>query len=155
MGRECLGLAPSAQLKTDLRGHPSLSAPGGSPRPPPMSPATPSLSSCKWRSKAHSLSQSPPALGETPPASRMLVPLPPLPCYLLAPCHLSAPVPLPPGRPLGLPLFPLQSGSCHHCHRRQPTRLRHPWDSPGKNTGVGCHFLLQCMKVKVKSLSRV
>ena len=42
-------------------------------------------------------------------------------------------------------------------HRRQPTRLSHPWDSPGKNTGVGCHFLLQCMKVKVevKSLSRV
>ena len=33
-------------------------------------------------------------------------------------------------------------------HRRQPTRLRRPWDSPGKNTGVGCHFLLQCMKVK-------
>ena len=32
--------------------------------------------------------------------------------------------------------------------RRQPTRLRRPWDSPGKNTGVGCHFLLQCMKVK-------
>ena len=32
--------------------------------------------------------------------------------------------------------------------RRQPTRLCHPWDSPGKNTGVGCHFLLQCMKVK-------
>ena len=40
-------------------------------------------------------------------------------------------------------------------HRRQPTRLPCPWDSPGKNTGVGCHFLLQCMKVKVKSLSRV
>ena len=39
-------------------------------------------------------------------------------------------------------------------HRRQPTRPPHPWDSPGKNTGVGCHFLLQCMKVKVKSLSR-
>ena len=38
-------------------------------------------------------------------------------------------------------------------HRRQPTRLPRPWDSPGKNTGVGCHFLLQCMKVKVKSLS--
>ena len=37
--------------------------------------------------------------------------------------------------------------------RRQPTRLPCPWDSPGKNTGVGCHFLLQCMKVK--SLSRV
>ena len=35
-------------------------------------------------------------------------------------------------------------------HRRQPTRLPRPWDSPGKNTGVGCHFLLQCMKVKVK-----
>ena len=40
-------------------------------------------------------------------------------------------------------------------HRWQPTRLCHPWDSPGKNTGMGCHFLLQCMKVKVKSLSRV
>ena len=36
-------------------------------------------------------------------------------------------------------------------HRWQPTRLLHPWDSPGKNTGVGCHFLLQCMKVKSKS----
>ena len=33
-------------------------------------------------------------------------------------------------------------------HRQKPTRLPHPWDSPGKNTGVGCHFLLQCMKVK-------
>ena len=33
-------------------------------------------------------------------------------------------------------------------HRRQPTRLPHPWDYLGKNTGVGCHFLLQCMKVK-------
>ena len=36
-------------------------------------------------------------------------------------------------------------------HRRQPTRLPCPWDSPGKNTGVGCHFLLQCMKVKRES----
>ena len=36
-------------------------------------------------------------------------------------------------------------------HRQQPTRLPHPWDSPGKNTGVGCHFLLQCMKVKNES----
>ena len=36
-------------------------------------------------------------------------------------------------------------------HRRQPTRLPRPWDSPGKNTGVGCHFLLQCMKVKSQS----
>ena len=33
-------------------------------------------------------------------------------------------------------------------HRRQRARLHRPWDSPGKNTGVGCHFLLQCMKVK-------
>ena len=33
-------------------------------------------------------------------------------------------------------------------HRRQPTRLCRPWDSPSKNSGVGCHFLLQCMKVK-------
>ena len=35
--------------------------------------------------------------------------------------------------------------------RRQPTRLPRPWDSPGKNTGMGCHFLLQCMKVKSES----
>ena len=36
-------------------------------------------------------------------------------------------------------------------HRQHLTRLPHPWDSPGKNTGVGCHFLLQCMKVKSES----
>ena len=36
-------------------------------------------------------------------------------------------------------------------HRRQPTRLLSPWCSPGKNTGVGCHFLLQCMEVKSES----
>jgi len=36
-------------------------------------------------------------------------------------------------------------------HRWQPTRLSRPWDSPGKNTGVGCHFLLQSMKVKSES----
>ena len=36
-------------------------------------------------------------------------------------------------------------------HRRHPTRLPCPWDSPGKNAGVGCHFLLQCMKVKSES----
>ena len=36
-------------------------------------------------------------------------------------------------------------------HRRQPTRLPRPWDSPANNTGVGCHFLLQCMKVKSES----
>ena len=33
-------------------------------------------------------------------------------------------------------------------HRWQPTRLPHPWDSPGKNTGLGCHFLLQCIKLQ-------
>ena len=36
-------------------------------------------------------------------------------------------------------------------HRWQPTRLPHPWDSPGKNTGMSCHFLLQCMKMKSES----
>ena len=36
-------------------------------------------------------------------------------------------------------------------HRRQPTRLPYPWDSLGKNTGVRCHLLLQCMKVKNES----
>ena len=36
-------------------------------------------------------------------------------------------------------------------HKRQPTRLPCPWDSPGKNTGMGCHFLLQCKKVKRES----
>ena len=48
------------------------------------------------------------------------------------------------------------SDSVQH-HRRQPTRLPGPWDSPGKNTGVGCHFLLQCIKMKseVKLLSCV
>ena len=39
----------------------------------------------------------------------------------------------------------------HRPHKRQPTRLYRPWDSPGKNTGVGCHFLVQCMKVKSES----
>ena len=41
--------------------------------------------------------------------------------------------------------------SCFSHVRRKPTRLCHPWDSPGKNTGVGCHFLPQCMKVKSES----
>ena len=36
-------------------------------------------------------------------------------------------------------------------HRRQPTRLCCPWDFPGKNTGAGCHYLLQSMKVKSES----
>ena len=45
----------------------------------------------------------------------------------------------------------LQSCPTVRPHRQQPTRLPHPWDSPGKNTGVGCHFLLQCMQVKSES----
>ena len=45
----------------------------------------------------------------------------------------------------------LQSYPTLRPHRRQPTRLPRPWDSPGKNTGVGCHFPLQCMKVKSES----
>ena len=44
----------------------------------------------------------------------------------------------------------LQSDSVRP-HRRQPTRLPRPWDSPGKNTGVGCHFLLQSMQMKSES----
>ena len=39
----------------------------------------------------------------------------------------------------------------HFSHRRQPTRIPSPWDSPDKNTGVGCHFLLQSMKEKSES----
>ena len=45
----------------------------------------------------------------------------------------------------------LQSCPTLKPHRQQPTRLPHPWDSLGKNTGVSCHFLLQCMKVKSES----
>ena len=45
----------------------------------------------------------------------------------------------------------LQSYPTLRPHRRQPTRLPRPWDPPGKDTGVGCHFLLQCMKVKSES----
>ena len=45
----------------------------------------------------------------------------------------------------------LQSCPTLRPHRRQPTRLLCPWDSPGKNTRVGCHFLLQCRKVKSES----
>ena len=40
---------------------------------------------------------------------------------------------------------------CNQPHRRWPTRLPRPWESPGKNTGMGCHFLLQCMKGKSES----
>ena len=45
----------------------------------------------------------------------------------------------------------LQSCPSMRPHRQQPIRLLYPWDSPGKNTGVGCHFLLQCVKVKSES----
>ena len=45
----------------------------------------------------------------------------------------------------------LQSCPTLRPHRRQPTRLPRPWDPPGKNTGVGCHFPLQCTKVKSES----
>ena len=45
----------------------------------------------------------------------------------------------------------LQSCPTLYNHGLQPTRLPRPWDSPGKNTGVGCHFLLQCMKVESES----
>ena len=45
----------------------------------------------------------------------------------------------------------LQSCPTLRPHRQHPTRLPHPWDSPDKNTGVGGHFLLQCMKVKSES----
>ena len=45
----------------------------------------------------------------------------------------------------------LQSCPTLRPRRQQPTRLLCPWDSPGKNAGVGCHFLLQCMKEKSES----
>ena len=65
--------------------------------------------------------------------------------------------------PLTAPGKPHKCQCCYCCyvasvvsdsvwpHRRQPTRLPHPWDSPAKNTAVGCHFLLWCMKVKSES----
>ena len=45
----------------------------------------------------------------------------------------------------------LQSGRTFQPHRREPIRPSRPWDSEGKYNGVGCHFLLQCMKVKNES----
>ena len=47
----------------------------------------------------------------------------------------------------------LQSWPTLRPHRRKPTRLPRPWDSLGKNSGVGCHFLLQCMKVESEKWS--
>ena len=38
-----------------------------------------------------------------------------------------------------------------YCRAKETLSIPRPWDSPGKNTGVGCHFLLQCMKVKSES----
>ena len=77
-------------------------------------------------------------------------------CLLPLLCGHAGSLPLvPPGKPhihtaaAAAAAKLLQSGV--RPHRRQPTRLLHPWDSPGKNTGVGCHFLLQCMKVKSES----
>ena len=60
---------------------------------------------------------------------------------------------VPPGKPLLLLLLLSHFSRVWLCatHRGQPTRLPRPWHSPGKNTGVGCHFLLQCMKVKSES----
>ena len=46
---------------------------------------------------------------------------------------------------------PAAAKSLQSCPTLCPTRLPHPWDSPSKNTGLGCHFLLQCMKVKSES----
>ena len=60
----------------------------------------------------------------------------------------------------GIDPFPISSAFTPLCAAKllqscptlcDPTRLPCPWDSPGKNTGAGCHFLLQCMKVKSES----
>ena len=69
-------------------------------------------------------------------------------CYHLSKFHIYALVYC-----IGVFLFWLASvmSDSVQPHRQQPTRLLCPWDSPGKNTGVGCHFLLQCMKVKSQS----
>ena len=48
-------------------------------------------------------------------------------------------------------IFPFLVSDSLQPQRWQPTRVPRPWDSPGNNTGVGCHFLLQCMKVKSES----
>ena len=59
-------------------------------------------------------------------------------------------IPLPPPNLNDEPAAAKSLQSCPTA-RPQPTRLPRPWDSPGKNTGVGCHFLIQCMKVKSES----
>ena len=57
----------------------------------------------------------------------------------------------PPGKPKDAAAAAVSLSDSVQPLRRQPTRLPRPWDSPGKNTGVGCHFLLQCMKVESES----
>ena len=69
-------------------------------------------------------------------------------CGIFPSCSMALPFFLP---LLLLLLLLLSCFSCVRLHRRQPTRLPHPWDSPVKNTGVGCHCLLQCMKVTSES----
>ena len=64
--------------------------------------------------------------------------------FFLATCYLLC------GNAAAAAVASVVSNSVRH-HRRQLTRLPCPWDSPGKNTGVGCHILLQCMKVKSES----
>ena len=79
--------------------------------------------------------------------------------YSCSETHSSSPLPLDKCSLFTLIIGPCSAASAmlrQSCptlppHRRQPTRLPCPWDSPGKNTGVGCHFLLQCMKVKSQS----
>ena len=66
-------------------------------------------------------------------------------------CHLSHQGSFQSDNALLLLLSRLSRVRLVRSHRRQPTRLPCPWDSPGKNTGVGCHCLLQCMKVKSES----
>ena len=68
---------------------------------------------------------------------------------------LTHPTPPEKGPQEALLLLLLSRFSHVRFHRPQPTRLPRPWDSSGKNSGVGCHFLLQCVKVQVKSLRRV
>ena len=71
-------------------------------------------------------------------------------CLRLSLLGFSRPQGVCPSVPAAAKLLQLCPTLCDP-HRRQPTRLCRPWDSPGKNTGVGCHFLLQCMKVKSES----